>query len=83
VNAAVAERRRLRLEREAREESDRIKAELEAAEEEKRRKIEAANRVIEAETEAIENRIQAEDLERAIEAALQVEIIPPMTVAQR
>jgi small subunit ribosomal protein S26 len=71
MNAEIAERRRVRLERESQEESVRIEKELKIAEEEKRKKIEAANRIVESETEAIVNRIRAEDLERVIETALQ------------
>ncbi len=71
MNAEIAERRRVRLERESKEESVRIEKELKIAEEEKRKKIEAANRIVESETEAIVNRIRAEDLERVIETALQ------------
>ncbi len=41
------------------------------AEEDKQRKIAIANQIIESETEAIGNRIRAEDLERVIETALQ------------
>ena len=41
------------------------------AKEEKHRKIAIANQIIESETEAISNRIRAEDLDRAIETALQ------------
>ena len=41
------------------------------AEQQRLKKVEEANRVIEAETQAIENRIREEDLDRVIEAALQ------------
>ena len=41
------------------------------AKEAKQRKIAIANQIIESETEAISNRIRAEDLDRAIETALQ------------
>jgi small subunit ribosomal protein S26 len=44
---------------------------LKAAEVSRQKQIEESNRIISAETEAIENRIQEEDLERVIEAALQ------------
>jgi len=50
------------------------------AEEMKQKKIAVANKIIESETEAINNRIRAEDLERAIETALQNPIDPEFAI---
>ena len=71
VNAEIAERRQVRLLREAEDRAARISEELKVAEQQRLKKVEEANRVIEAETQAIENRIREEDLDRVIEAALQ------------
>ena len=71
VNAEVDKQRKLRLQRESEEEAIRICEELKLNQERQKQEIMEANRIIEAETEAIQNRIQEEDLERVIEAALQ------------
>ena len=71
MNAEIAERRQVRLLREAEDRAARISEELKVAEQQRLKKVEEANRVIEAETQAIENRIREEDLDRVIEAALQ------------
>ena len=71
MNAEIAEKRRARLAKESEEEAVKIAETLRLADQKKREKIEAANRIIESETEAINNRIRAEDLDRAIETALQ------------
>lgn len=71
MNTEIAERRQVRLLHEAEERAARISEEVKAAEVKRLKQIEEVNRVIEAETEAIENRIREEDLDRVIEAALQ------------
>ena len=71
INAEVGKQRKLRLQRESEEEAIQICEELKFNQECRQQGIMEANRIIEAETEAIQNRIQEEDLERVIEAALQ------------
>ena len=56
MNAEIAEKRRARLAKESEEEAVMIAEALRLADQKKREKIEAANRIIESETEAINNR---------------------------
>ena len=56
INAEIAEKRRARLAKESEEEAVKIAEALRLADQKKREKIEASNRIIESETEAINNR---------------------------
>ena len=56
MNAEIAERRSARLAKESEEEAVNIAEALRLADQKKRQKIEAANRIIQSETESITNR---------------------------
>ncbi len=70
INAKVAQKRKERLEKEHAEEEIKIKAEVEEFQKKAIRQQREMENVIKQETIALENRIRLEDLESAIEKAL-------------
>jgi small subunit ribosomal protein S26 len=70
-NARVAKLRDLRLKKEYIDEEERIRKELTEFDEQEKLRQEEMTNIIKAETEAIQNRIKVEDLERAVEIALE------------